>query len=42
LIATVEQVPQTRSLRRASLSDANAAYASKRNTGTGLKAQQIV
>ncbi len=44
LIATVEQVPQTRSLRRASLSDANAAYTSsgKRNSGAGLKAQQIV
>ena len=44
LIATFEQAPQTRSLRRASPSDASAAYSSSRNrvTGTGLKARQIV
>jgi hypothetical protein len=43
LIATAEQAPQTRTLRRASISDAQAAYASgrKRVTGTGLKARQI-
>jgi hypothetical protein len=44
LIATVEQDPQTRSLRRASASDANAAYTSSRTriTSTGLKARQVV
>lgn len=41
LIATVEQVPQTRSLRRAAASDANAAYISSRQriTGAGLRAR---
>jgi hypothetical protein len=44
LIATVEQVPQTRSLRRASASDANAAYTANRHSlvRTGLRQRQIV
>jgi hypothetical protein len=44
LIATVEQVPQTRSLRRASASDANAAYTANRQPiiVAGLRARQIV
>jgi hypothetical protein len=44
LIATVEQVPQTCSLRRASASDANAAYTANRHPGvtTGLRQRQIV
>lgn len=44
LIATVEQAPQTRGLRRATASDALAAYASSshRVAGTGLKAKQTV
>ncbi len=43
LIATAEQAPQTRTLRRATASDARAAYTSgsHRATGTGLKARQI-
>lgn len=43
LIATAEQAPQTRTLRRASASDAQAAYTSSRQrvTGAGLKARQI-
>ncbi len=42
LIATVEQAPQTRSLRRATASDAQAAYTSSshRVVGAGLKARQ--
>jgi hypothetical protein len=42
LIATVEQAPQTRSLRRATASDANAAYSANRHpiAGAGLKARQ--
>lgn len=44
LIATAEQDPQTRSLRRASASDANAAYTANRNrpVATGLRQRQIV
>ena len=44
LIATVEQVPQTCSLRRASASDANAAYTANRHpiVTTGLRERQIV
>jgi hypothetical protein len=44
LIATSEQAPQTRHLRRASASDANAAYTANRLrfTGPGLRARQIV
>ena len=43
LIATVEQAPQTRSLRRATASDANAAYTANRQrvSGAGVKARQI-
>ena len=43
LIATAEQAPQTRTLRRATASDARAAYtANWHNTGgAGLKARQI-
>ena len=42
LIATAEQAPQTRSLRRATASDAQAAYTSSshRVAGAGLKARQ--
>jgi hypothetical protein len=44
LIATVEQAPQTRSLRRASASDASAAYTANRHpvVSTGLRERQIV
>jgi hypothetical protein len=44
LIATVEQVPQTRGLRRASASDASAAYTANRHpiVRTGLRRRQIV
>jgi hypothetical protein len=44
LIATAEQAPQTRSLRRASASDASAAYTanSHRTIRTGLRARQLV
>jgi hypothetical protein len=44
LIATREQAPQTCSLRRASVSDANAAYTANRQRiiGSGLRARQIV
>ncbi|MDE2065808.1 MAG: hypothetical protein KGK01_02675 [Bradyrhizobium sp.] len=44
LIATVERVPQTRSLRRATASDANAAYISGRQriAGAGLRARQTI
>jgi hypothetical protein len=43
LIATVEQAPQTRTLRRATASDARAAYTANRQriAGPGLKARQI-
>jgi hypothetical protein len=43
LIATAEQAPQTRSLRRASASDAQAAYTAnrQRTAGAGLKARQV-
>jgi hypothetical protein len=42
LIATVEQAPQTRTLRRATASDARAAYTANRHriAGPGLKARQ--
>jgi hypothetical protein len=42
LIATAEQAPQTRSLRRVAASDAKAAYTSSshRMVGAGLKARQ--
>jgi hypothetical protein len=44
LIASVEQVPQARGLRRASASDATAAYTANRHptAGTGLRARQII
>jgi hypothetical protein len=44
LIATAEQAPQTRSLRRASASDASAAYTANRHriVRTGLRERQIV
>jgi hypothetical protein len=43
LIATVEQAPQTRTLRRATASDARAAYTANRQriARPGLKARQI-
>jgi hypothetical protein len=43
LIATVEHAPQTRTLRRATASDARAAYTANwhRTGGAGLKARQI-
>ena len=42
LIATVEQAPQTRTLRRATASDARAAYTAnrQRTAGAGPKARQ--
>jgi hypothetical protein len=44
LIATVEQDPQTRGLRRAAASDARAAYTANRHrvAGAGLRARQTV
>jgi hypothetical protein len=43
LIATAEQAPQTRGLRRASASDASAAYTANRHpVRTGLRERQIV
>jgi len=44
LIATADQAPQTRTLRRATASDAQAAYTAnrQRTVGAGLKARQIV
>jgi hypothetical protein len=44
LIATVEQAPQTRSLRRATASDANAAYIASRQriAGAGFRARQTI
>jgi hypothetical protein len=45
LIATAEQLPQTRTLRRASPADAKAAYGSLRQTpaqAPGLRTRQII
>jgi hypothetical protein len=44
LIATAEQAPQTRGLRRASASDANAAYTANwhQTVRTGLRARQTI
>jgi hypothetical protein len=44
LIATRDHAPQTCSLRRASASDANAAYTANRQrfSGAGLRAREIV
>ncbi len=44
LIATADQAPQTRSLRRASLADAQSAYGASqiRRYGTGFRTRQVV
>jgi hypothetical protein len=44
LIATADQAPQTRSLRRGSLEDAQTAYGASqiRRYGTGFRTRQIV
>jgi hypothetical protein len=44
LIATADQAPQTRSLRRASLADAQTAYGASqiRRPGTGFRTRQII
>ena len=44
LIATADQAPQTRSLRRASLADAQTAYGAgqTRRRGTGFRTRQII
>jgi hypothetical protein len=44
LIATAEQVPQTRSLRRATAADAQTAYSVNRHAlrGAGLRTRQII
>jgi hypothetical protein len=44
LIATAEQVPQTRNLRRASLADAQTAYGARqiRRYGVGFRTRQII
>jgi hypothetical protein len=44
LIATADQAPQTRSLRRASLADAQTAYGAgqTRRYGTGFRTRQVV
>jgi hypothetical protein len=46
LIATAEQLPQTRSLRRASPADAEAAYAARRRQNpaqtAGIRTRQII
>ena len=44
LIATAEQVPQTRGLRRATLADAKTAYQANQNPlpGAGRRTRQIV
>ena len=44
LIATADQAPQTRSLRRASLADAQTAYGASqtRRYGTGFRTRQVV
>ena len=44
LIATADQVPQTRSLRRASLADAQTAYGASqiRRHGTGFRTRQTI
>jgi hypothetical protein len=44
LIATAEQVPQARNLRRATLADAQSAYSAiqHRVQGAGIRARQIV
>jgi hypothetical protein len=44
LIATADQAPQTRGLRRASLADAQTAYGASqiRRSGTGFRTRQII
>jgi hypothetical protein len=44
LIATADQAPQTRSLRQASLADAQTAYGASqiRRCGTGFRTRQII
>jgi hypothetical protein len=44
LIATAEQVPQTRNLRRATPADAQTAYSASRHParGAGVRTQQII
>jgi hypothetical protein len=44
LIATADQAPQTRSLRRASLADAQTAYGASqaRRYGVGFRTRQVV
>ena len=44
LIATADQAPQTRSLRRGSLADAQTAYGASqiRRYGTGFRTRQVV
>jgi hypothetical protein len=44
LIATAEQVPQTRSLRRATSADAQTAYRANRHRvpGAGIRTRQII
>jgi hypothetical protein len=44
LIATADQAPQTRGLRRASLADAQTAYGASqaRRYGTGFRTRQVI
>ena len=42
LIATAEQVPQTRSLRRATAADAQTAYSARQVRGAGIRTRQII
>jgi hypothetical protein len=42
LIATAEQVPQTRSLRRATAADAQTAYSSHPVRGAGIRTRQVI
>jgi hypothetical protein len=42
LIATAEQVPQTRNLRRAAPSDASTAYAARPQAATGSRTRQVI
>ena len=42
LIATAEQVPQTRSLRRATAADALTAYGAHPVPGTGIRTRQTI
>jgi hypothetical protein len=42
LIATAEHAPQTRSLRRATPADAQAAYRARQPRGAGIRTRQII